>query len=44
MGPATTATLRKLGYKITAEPEASTIDSIIATICRLTIESHHAND
>jgi uroporphyrinogen III methyltransferase/synthase len=44
MGPVTSATLRKLGYKIAAESPASTIDSLIATICRLTIESHHAHD
>jgi uroporphyrinogen III methyltransferase/synthase len=44
MGPVTSATLRKLGYEIAAESEASTLDSLVATIFRLTIESRHAND
>jgi uroporphyrinogen III methyltransferase/synthase len=35
MGPVTSATLRKLGYKIAAEAPASTIDALIATICNL---------
>jgi uroporphyrinogen III methyltransferase/synthase len=38
MGPVTSATLRKLGYEIATESPASTIDSLIATICRLSIE------
>jgi uroporphyrinogen III methyltransferase / synthase len=38
MGPVTSTTLRKLGYEITAESPASTIDSLIATVCRLNIE------
>jgi uroporphyrinogen III methyltransferase / synthase len=38
MGPVTSATLRKLGYEIAAEAPASTIDSLIATICALSIE------
>jgi len=38
IGPATSATLRKLGYVIAAEAPASTIDSLIATICALSIE------
>jgi len=44
MGPVTSATLRKLGYEISAEAPASTIDALIATIRDLTIESKHAND
>jgi len=44
MGPVTSATLRKLGYEIAAEAPASTVDALIATICRLTIESRHAHD
>jgi uroporphyrinogen III methyltransferase/synthase len=44
MGPVTSATLRKLGYEIAAEAPASTLDALIATICRLTIESRHAHD
>lgn len=35
MGPVTSATLRKLGYEIAAEAPSSTIDSLLATICRL---------
>jgi len=38
LGPVTSATLRKLGYEIAAESPASTIDSLIATICDLSIE------
>jgi uroporphyrinogen III methyltransferase/synthase len=38
MGPVTSATLRKLGYEIAAESPASTIDSLLATICKLRIE------
>jgi uroporphyrinogen III methyltransferase/synthase len=38
MGPVTSATLRKLGYEIAAESPASTLDSLIATICCLSIE------
>ncbi|MCE0522839.1 MAG: uroporphyrinogen-III C-methyltransferase [Methylacidiphilales bacterium] len=44
MGPATSATLRKLGYEITAESPASTLDALIATLCHLSIESRHAHD
>jgi len=44
MGPVTSATLRKLGYEIAAESPASTLDSLIATICSLSIESPHAHD
>jgi uroporphyrinogen III methyltransferase/synthase len=44
LGPVTSATLRKLGYEIAAESPASTHDSLVATICRLTIESRHAHD
>jgi hypothetical protein len=44
MGPVTSATLRKLGCEIAAETQASTIDSLIATISRLSIESRHANE
>jgi uroporphyrinogen III methyltransferase/synthase len=44
MGPVTSATLRKLGYEIAAESPASTLDALIATICRLSIESRHAHD
>jgi len=43
MGPVTSATLRKLGYEIAAESPASTLDSLVATICRLSIESSHAH-
>jgi uroporphyrinogen III methyltransferase/synthase len=38
MGPVTSATLRKLNYEIVAESPASTLDSLVATICRLSIE------
>ena len=38
MGPVTSATLRKLGYEIAAESPAATLDSLVATICRLSIE------
>ncbi len=38
MGPVTSATLRKLGYDIAAEAPESTIDALIATICKLDIE------
>ena len=38
MGPVTSATLRKLGYEIAAESPASTIDSLVETICRLSID------
>jgi uroporphyrinogen III methyltransferase / synthase len=44
MGPVTSTTLHKLGYEIAAEAPASTLDALIATICRLSIESRHAND
>jgi hypothetical protein len=40
----TSATLRKMGYTMTAEASASTLDALIATICALTIESRHAHD
>jgi uroporphyrinogen III methyltransferase/synthase len=35
MGPVTSATLHKLGYEITAESPASTLDLLVDTICRL---------
>jgi len=38
LGPVTSATLRKLGYEIAAESPASTLDSLVATICGLSIE------
>jgi len=38
MGPVTSATLRKLGYEIAAESPASTLDSLVETICRLSID------
>ena len=38
MGPVTSATLRKLGYEIAAEAPSSTLDSLVATIQRLSIE------
>jgi len=38
MGPVISATLRKLGYEIAAESPSSTLDSLIATICGLSIE------
>jgi uroporphyrinogen III methyltransferase/synthase len=44
LGPVTSATLRKLGYEIGAESAASTLDSLVATICGLTIDLHHAHD
>ena len=44
MGPVTSATLRKLGYEIAAESPVSTLDSLVATICRLSIESKHGDD
>ena len=38
MGPVTSATLRKLGVEIAAESPVSTLDSLVATIGRLSIE------
>jgi uroporphyrinogen III methyltransferase/synthase len=38
MGPVTSGTLLKLGYKITAESPTSTIDSLIETICKLNLQ------
>ena len=38
LGPVTSATLRKLGYEVTAEAPVSTIDSLVETICKLNIE------
>lgn len=43
MGPVTSATLRQLGYEIAAESPASTLDSLVETILKLSIESHHAD-
>jgi uroporphyrinogen III methyltransferase/synthase len=43
MGPMTSAALRKLGYEITAEASTATIDSLVETISRLSIESRHAD-
>ena len=43
MGPVTSATLNKLGYKTAAEASESTIDSLVETICNLSIESRHAD-
>ena len=39
LGPVTSATLRKFGYEVAAEAPASTLDVLIATLCRLSIES-----
>jgi len=44
MGPVTSATLRKLGYEIAAESVSSTLDSLVATIRGLSIESRHAHE
>jgi uroporphyrinogen III methyltransferase/synthase len=38
MGPVTSTTLRTLGYEIAAEAPSSTVDSLVATLCRLSIE------
>jgi len=38
MGPVTSATLRRLGYEIAAESPEATIDSLVATICRISLE------
>ncbi len=38
MGPVTSATLRKLGYEIAAESPVSTLDSLVETIGRLSID------
>jgi uroporphyrinogen III methyltransferase / synthase len=38
MGPVTSAALQLLGYEIAAESDASTLDSLVATICGLSIE------
>jgi uroporphyrinogen III methyltransferase/synthase len=43
MGPVTSATLNTLGYEIAAEAPESTIDSLVETICNLSIESRHAD-
>ncbi len=44
MGPVTTETLQRLGYQLAAEAPAATMDSLVETICKLTIESSHADD
>jgi uroporphyrinogen III methyltransferase/synthase len=43
MGPVTSRTLRNLGYEIAAEAPTSILDSLVETICRLSIESRHAD-
>jgi len=43
MGPVTSDTLRKLDVKIAAEASESTLDSLVATIVKLGIESRHAD-
>jgi uroporphyrinogen III methyltransferase/synthase len=37
MGPVTGATLQKLGYEIAAQAPAATLESLVETICRLSI-------
>jgi uroporphyrinogen III methyltransferase/synthase len=37
MGPVTSATLRKLGYEMAAEAPQATLESLVETICRLSI-------
>jgi len=43
MGPVTSATLTKFGYEIAAQSPTSTLDSLVETICELSIESRHAD-
>ena len=43
MGPVTSATLKKLGYEIAAEAPTATLNSLVETICRLSIELRHAD-
>jgi len=43
LGPVTSATLRKLGYEIAAQAPASTLDSLVGTICQLSIDLPHAD-
>jgi uroporphyrinogen III methyltransferase/synthase len=38
MGPVTSAALRRLGFEIAAEVPESTLDSLVQTICQLSIE------
>jgi uroporphyrinogen III methyltransferase/synthase len=38
IGPVTSATLRKLGYEIAAESPAPTLDSLVDTICKSSID------
>jgi uroporphyrinogen III methyltransferase/synthase len=38
MGPVTSTTLRQLGYEIAAQAPESTLDSLVETICSLSIE------
>ncbi|MCE0484434.1 MAG: uroporphyrinogen-III C-methyltransferase [Methylacidiphilales bacterium] len=39
LGPITSATLRRLGYEIAAEAPESTLDSLVATMLKLSMES-----
>lgn len=43
LGPLTSATLRKLGYEIAAEAPVQSLDSLVATILKLSIELSHAD-
>jgi uroporphyrinogen III methyltransferase/synthase len=43
LGPVTSKTLKKLGYAIAGECESSTLDALVATLCRLHIEYRHAD-
>jgi uroporphyrinogen III methyltransferase/synthase len=38
IGPATSAELRRLNYQVAVEAPASTLDSIVETICRMSID------
>jgi uroporphyrinogen-III synthase len=42
MGPVTSAMLNQLGFKISAEAPESTLDSLVETISKLSIDSPHA--
>lgn len=43
MGPVTSATLDKLGYKPAAQSAVSTLDSLVETLVEISLKSFHAN-
>jgi uroporphyrinogen-III synthase len=44
MGPVTSEALRRLGCEIAAEAPESTLDSLVETIRKLSIDSSHADN